>query len=493
MIAAHLPILQIILPLFAAPICVLIRPQKLVWPFVLIVSWATLGLAAMMLNQVLLSGPISYALGGWEAPWGIEYRVDLLNAFVILLVALIGAVVLTYAPESVKREIDGDRQPYFYAAFLLCLTGLLGICITGDAFNVFVFLEISSLSTYGLISLGRDRRALTAAYNYLILGTIGATFILIGIGLMYMMTGTLNMADLASRLQGVNHTRTIQVAFAFLSVGLTLKLALFPLHIWLPNAYTYAPSVVTAFVAATATKVSVYVFLRFVFTIFGADFAFGTMHIDYLLLPLALAGIFIASAVAIYQSNLKRLLAYSSVAQIGYIMLGISFGTITGLTAGIVHLFNHALMKGALFLAVGSIFLRINSVQLDDLSGLGKRLPVTSFAFVLAGLGLIGVPLTVGFISKWYLLLAAIEAGWWPVAVLVLISSLMALVYIWRFVETAYFRPVPDDAPPVSEAPLLMQIPMWLLIALAIGLGVQTSLTAGIAQRAALWLLAGAP
>lgn len=493
MIAAHLPALQIVLPLIAAPLCVLLKPRSLVWPFVLAVSWGTLGLAALLLNQVLETGPISYALGGWSPPWGIEYRVDLLNAYVIMLVALIGAVVLTYAPASIAHEIDADNEPYFYAAFLLCLTGLLGICITGDAFNVFVFLEISSLATYGLISLGRDRRALTAAYNYLILGTIGATFILIGIGLLYMMTGTLNMADLAVRLKEVNHTRTVAVAVAFLSVGLTLKLALFPLHVWLPNAYAYAPSVVTAFVAATATKVSVYAFLRFVFTIFGADFAFGTMHIDLLLLPLALLGIFAASAVAIFQTDLKRLLAYSSVAQIGYMMLGISFGTVTGLTAGIVHLFNHALMKSALFLAVGCIFLRTNSVQLDDLSGLGKRLPVTSFAFVLGGLGLIGVPLTVGFISKWYLILGALERGWWPVAGLVVISSLMALVYIWRFVEIAYFRPVPEGADPIAEAPLSMLLPMWLLLALAIGFGVQTSLTADIASRAALWLLAGTP
>jgi multicomponent Na+:H+ antiporter subunit D len=492
-ISAHLPALQIILPLIAASICVLLRPRGLVWPFVLLVSWGSLAIAAMLLSQVLESGPLSYALGGWSAPWGIEYRIDLLNAYILLLVTLIGAVVLTYAPASVSREIDEDRRPYFYAAFLLCLTGLLGITITGDAFNVFVFLEISSLSTYGLISLGRDRRALTAAYNYLILGTIGATFILIGIGLMYMMTGTLNMADLAVRLQAVNDTRTIHVAFAFLSVGFTLKLALFPLHVWLPNAYCYAPSTVSAFIAATATKVSVYAFLRFVFTIFGADFAFGTMHIDILLLPLSLLGIFIASAVAIYQTDLKRLLAYSSVAQIGYIMLGVSFGSVTGLTAGIVHLFNHALMKSALFLAVGCIYLRISSVQLDDLSGLGKRLPATSFAFVLGGLGLVGVPLTVGFISKWYLILGALERGWWPVAVLVLISSLMALVYIWRFVEIAYFRPVPEGAQAIEEAPLSMQIPMWLLLALSIGFGVQTSLTADIAQRAALWLLGGAP
>ena len=349
MIAAHLPALQIVLPLVAAPLCLLLRPQRLLWPFVVAVGWGTLALAALLLQQVLSYGPISYALGGWSPPWGIEFRVDVLNAYLILLVALIGAVVLTYAPASAAREVEAERRPYFCAIFLLCLAGLLGIAITGDAFNVFVFMEISSLSAYGLISLGRDRRALMATYNYLILGTIGATFILIGIGLMYAMTGTLNMADLAGRIEAVSQTRTIHVAFAFISVGFTLKMALFPLHIWLPNAYTYAPSAVTAFIAATATKVAVYAFLRFVFTIFGADFAFGTMHLDVLLLPLVLLGIFIASAVAIYQTDLKRLLAYSSVAQIGYVMLGVSLGSATGLTAGIVHLFNHALMKAALF------------------------------------------------------------------------------------------------------------------------------------------------
>lgn len=489
MIAAHLPALQIVLPLVAAPVCLVLRPPRLLWPFVVASGWGTLALAGLLLQQVLADGPISYALGGWSAPWGIEYRVDVLNAYLILLVALIGAVVLTYAPASAASEIEAERRPYFCALFLLCLAGLLGIAITGDAFNVFVFMEISSLSAYGLISLGRDRRALMATYNYLILGTIGATFILIGIGLMYAMTGTLNMADLAVRIKAVADTRTIEVAFAFICVGFTLKMALFPLHFWLPNAYTYAPSAVTAFIAATATKIAVYAFLRFAFAIFGAAFAFETMHLDVLLLPLVLLGIFVASAVAVYQADLKRLLAYSSVAQIGYAMLGISLGSATGLTAGIVHLFNHALMKAALFLAAGCIVLRVQSLQLADLSGLGKRLPLTSCAFVLAGLGLVGMPFTVGFISKWYLVLGALERGWWPVAALVALSSLLALAYIWRFVEVAYFRPVPKEAAPVAEAPLSMQIPLWLLIALAIGLGVQTSLTAGIARQAAHYLL----
>ena len=225
--------------------------------------------------------------------------------------------------------------------------------ITGDAFNLFVFLEISSLSSYVLISLGKDRRALTAAYQYLIMGSIGATFFVIGVGLLYMMTGTLNMADLAARLPKVLHTRTVLAAFGFLTVGIGLKLAMFPLHLWLPNAYTYAPSVVTVFLAATATKVAVYVFVRFFFTIFGMPFVFDTLPVGTILLTLGLAGVLGASTVAIFQTNVKRLLAYSSVAQIGYMLLGIGMASVTGLTAGILHLFNHAIMKGGLIYGDG--------------------------------------------------------------------------------------------------------------------------------------------
>ena len=504
--AVHLPILQIVVPLIAAPVCLLLRRSVLVWAFATAVAWAVLGMTALLLTRVLDTGTISYALGNWSAPWGIEYRIDTVNAFVLLLVAFIGAVVLLYAPPSAAREIPHDRHYLFYAAYLLCLTGLLGIAITGDAFNLFVFLEISSLSTYALISLGEDRRALTASYQYLVMGTVGATFILIGVGLLYMATGTLNMADLAVRLGPVLGTRTVLAAFAFLSVGLCLKLALFPLHMWLPNAYCYAPSLVTAFLAATATKVSIYVLLRFVFTVFGPRFAFETVGLQVVLLPLSLLAVFAASTVAIFQTNIKRMLAWSSVAQVGYIMLGVAFvsvngagpevrfgpGSLNGLTAGVVHVFNHAVMKGALFLCLGCIALRVGSVNLDDMRGLGRRMPVTTAAFVLGGLSLIGVPLTVGFISKWYLVLAALEKGWWPVAVLILLGSLLAVVYVWRVVEVAYFRkPAEPDA--MNEAPLLMHVPMWILIAATLYFGVSTSLTVGVARRAAGWLLGVAP
>ncbi len=495
MIAAHLPVLQVILPLIAAPLCVLLRRPALAWGLALIVAWATLAIAIALLVQVLDEGQISYLLGGWVAPWGIEYRIDPVNGFVLVIVAAIGAVVLPFAYRSVAAEIEPERIYLFYTMYLLCLAGLLGIAITGDAFNLFVFLEISSLSSYVLIGLGRDRRALTASFQYLVMGTIGATFILIGVGLLYMMTGTLNMADLAERVPPLAGSRTALVAFAFLSVGISLKLALFPLHLWLPNAYTFAPSVVTAFLAGTATKVAVYMLLRFVFTIFGARFAFETLPLGDILLILALLAMFVASTVAIFQNDVKRMLAYSSIAQIGYIILGISFASTIGLTAGILHLFNHALMKTGLFLALGCIFLRLGSTRLEDMRGIAKRMPLTMAGFVIGGLSLIGIPLTAGFVSKWYLVLAALEGGAWPIAALIVLSSLLAVIYVWRVIEAAYFQSPPADqekSDDVREAPLSMLLPMWALIAASVYFGVETSASVDVAARAAEFLLGAA-
>ena len=484
----HLPVLLVVVPLVAAPIAALLNRPRLSWAVAVAATLWALYAALALLSQTMASGAIHYELGGWTAPYGIEYVVDAANAWVVVIVALIGALVTPYARASVEQEITEDRIPLFYAAFILCLTGLLGIAVTGDVFNVFVFLEISSLSAYALIALGNDRRALTASFQYLIMGSVGATFIVIGIGLMYVMTGTLNMADLADRLPEVASSRTIPVAFTFLTIGITLKLALFPLHMWLPNAYTYAPSAVTAFIASTATKVAVYLLLRFFFTIFGATFSFDVMQLDRILMPLALIAIVTMSLVAIYQENVKRLLAYSSVAQIGYMVLGISFASVLGLTAGILHLFNHALMKGALFMSMGCIMYRVGSVRLEQMNGLGRAMPWTMAAFVVGGLSLIGVPLTVGFVSKWYLVQAALEQGMWPVAGVVLLGSLLALMYVWKVVEVAYFREV-DPELGISEAPLSLLAPTWVLVLGNLYFGINASDSVGVATRAAEMLL----
>ena len=472
----HLPILQVIVPLLAAPACLLLDKGRLAWLFAFGATLASVAISIALLYLVYRDGAISYELGGWEAPWGIEYRIDLLSAYVLLVVSAVGAVVLMAGPASAGEEIRPAGQPLFYALYLLCLAGLLGIVATGDVFNVFVFLEVSSLATYALIAHGGDRRALWAAYQYLIVGTIGATFLLVGIGFLYSLTGTLNMADLASRLPAVAGTATVYVAFAFIVVGVCLKLALFPLHLWLPNAYAYAPSLVTAFLAATATKVAVYLLVRFNFSVFGAGFAEAALPLEGIFLVLGSAGVLVASTVAIYEDNIKRLFAYSSVAQIGYMIIGLGMGSAIGLQATLLHLFNHALMKGALFLALAAVALRVGSVSLASFRGLGRTMPMTMAAMVVGGLSLVGVPGTVGFISKWYLILGVLEGA--PLAIIgvVIVGSLLALIYVWRIVETAYFQAPAEPAYPPREAPWSLLLPVWILAIANIYFGLDTRL-----------------
>jgi multicomponent Na+:H+ antiporter subunit D len=490
----HLPILQVVVPLISAPICFLLQRAGLAWAFSTLVSWLAFATSVMLLRTVMADGTIHYEIGGWAAPWGIEYVIDAANAIVLVIVSGIGAAVSSYAPRSVLAEIPASQRGLYYTAYLLCLAGLLGVTITGDAFNVFVFLEITSLSSYVLVAAGAglDRRALTAAYNYLVMGTVGATFFVIGVGLLYMVTGTLNIADLHERVPPLLDNRTVHVAFAFIVVGLGLKLALFPLHTWLPNAYTYAPSTGTAFLAATSTKVSVYVLLRFLFGVFAPTSGLMALTMDYVLLPLAVIGMMAATVAAIYQYNLKRLLAYSSVAQLGYMVLGIAYGSVDGLTAAVLHLFNHALMKGALFLALGCVMLRVGDVTMLGVRGLGRQMPWTMAAFVAGGLSLIGVPLTVGFISKWYLVGAALEDGRWWIAALILASSLLAVIYVWKVVEAAYLREPPAGRT-VREAPLSMLVPTWILVLANVWFGVDAELTVSVARTAAMGLLGVAP
>ncbi len=492
-LAAQLAVLPVITPLITAPITLLLPKGRAPWLWATMVSWLTFTACLFLLKTVAETGVISYHLGNWAPPLGIEYRVDLANALVLFLVSGIAAAVMPFAYRSVQLEIDERQSPLFYGAMLICLTGLLGVTITGDAFNVFVFLEISSLATYALVAMGArsDRRALTAAFNYLVMGTIGATFFVIGIGLLYQATGTLNMADLHDRLAG-QENHMVEAGFAFIVVGVGLKLAMFPMHLWLPNAYTYAPSAVTAFLAATATKVAVYILIRFFYSVFGFDFAFMNAAFTYVLLPLGVAGMFIASLVAVFQEDVKRMLAYSSVAQIGYMLLGLSFATVTGLTATLVHILNHSLMKSALFMAVASVVFRSGSHSIHAFAGLAKRMPFTTWAFLISGLSLIGVPLTVGFISKWKLLEASFAAGHWYAGFLIVASSLIAMVYIFRVAEIMLLKEPAEDGKyvvPEKDAPLSMLIPMWTLVAANIYFGVRTELTVGLAERAAAALM----
>jgi len=488
----HLPALAVLIPFLAAPLVVFIGSNRLAWPLAFLGALGSFVISIKLLMQVWHGEVLTYHMGGWAPPLGIEYRIDAANAFVVLIVSAIALVLLPYTRTSIRAELPERHIPLFYALFLLVFSGLLGVASTGDAFNLFVFLEISSLSTYVLIALGayRDKRALTTAFNYLVMGTIGATFYVIGIGFLYMATGTLNMADLAERIADALGNRTIHAGFAFIVVGIGLKVAIYPLHLWLPNAYTYAPSAVSAFLAATATKVAIYVLMRFLFSVFQPDFAFEAAALKMIILPFAVLGMFAGSFIAIFQNDFKKVLAYSSIAQIGYMLLGIGLLSETGLTAAIVHLFNHAVTKATLFMVLGAYMLRTGGSFFANLEGLGRIMPWTSAAAVIGGLSLIGVPGTAGFVSKWVLVQAALESGMWWIAVLVVAASLLAVIYVWRGVEVVFLRPPADDVDR-REAPLSMLIPIWIMAAACVYFGLATDVTLSAATIAAEGLFAG--
>lgn len=484
MIEQNLSLLLVVIPLLSAPVIAILPNGRAPWLITLVVTWTCLAIAGWQLSAVIDGSVISYELGGWAPPWGIEYRIDVVNAFVGMIVSAIAAITLPYALRSVEKEIPLHQTSLFYSLFLLCLVGLLGITQTGDVFNLFVFLEISSLSSYVLIAMGEQRRALTSAYQYLIMGSIGATFLLIGIGLVYVETGTLNMLDLHHRLHPILDHRTVHTGFAFIVVGIALKLALFPLHLWLPNAYKYSPSVISVFLAATATKVAVYIMLRMVFSVFSHDFVkiTPTSHIFMLL---GMFGVILASVAAIYQEDVKRLLAYSSIAQVSYMVLGMGLASTLGITATLVHIFNHALMKGALFMACGAVVYRVGSSRFLNLNGLGRQMPWTFAAICIAGLSLIGIPGTAGFISKWYFMLAALEHQSWIIVLVILLGSLLAVVYMWKIVEIMFLQPATASTQAVKEAPVSLLIPMWILIIANIYFGFNTELTVNVADKAA--------
>jgi multicomponent Na+:H+ antiporter subunit D len=491
----HLPALQVIVPLLSAPLVLLLRPRGLAWAVATAASLLAFAIAIVLTLGVLNGTNFSYHMGSWPAPYGIELGVDAFSALVLLVVTGASALALLGGRRSLDADIEAERQPLFYTAWLLALAGLVGIPVSADAFNIFVFMEISALASYVLVAGGPDRRALPAVFKYLIMGTIGATFYLIGIGLIYLMTGTLNLADMELRIHEVADQKPILVAAGFITIGLALKAAVYPLHVWLPNAYTHAPNAVTVFLAACSTKVSLYLLLRFDFFVFQTNLTDHDIQFSYFLMPLAVLAILIASGVALFERNLKRMLAYSSVAQIGYILLGASLVSLAGLTASIVHIFNHALAKGALFLAVACLATRCTGLRLDNISGAAQHMPWTMGAFVAAGFSLIGIPGTAGFVSKWTLISAALAEGviGGALVVVIVLGSLMAMVYIWRVVEAAYFRAPEKGAAPLREAPPVLLAVTWAAVLANLYFGLVPSLPITLSSAAAEILLRHVP
>jgi len=393
----------------------------------------------MLLSVVLTQGTIHYYLGGWLPPWGIEYVIDPLNGFMNVVVCIIGLLVTLSSRESVDKELP-DKKVRFYTIYLLLFTGLMGILVTGDVFNLYVFLEIASLTAYALIAIGEDGAPL-ASFNYIIMGTIGACFYLLGVGYLYIITGSLNIADLAKLLPPLYQSRVVLAAMAFFVIGLSIKMGLFPLHVWLPDAYTYAPSAVSAFIAPLMTKVGCYVIIRIMFTVFKPYFSIDLIPVATMLSWVAAAAAIVGSIFAIAQSDLKRMLSFSIVAQTGYIVLGVGLANRTSLTGSLLHILNEAFTIGCLFSVTAAIVHKLGTSNIYQFGNLYKKMPFTMAAFLMGAFSMVGIPPTCGFFSKLYLILGSIEAKQWVFVAVLLMSTLLNVIYFFKVLEIAYFKP----------------------------------------------------
>ena len=398
---------------------------------------------------VLAGGARSYALGAVAPPAGIELVVDAVSVAFVGLVALVALALLAYTRSA------GPRSAPFYSLYLLLVAGLTGICVTGDVFNLYVFLEVSGLAAYGLVAQGRGGRAALASLQYLLLGTVGASLYLLGVAYAYVATGTLNMADLAARLP-IDGTLTL-AAFAFILVGLGVKVALFPLHVWQPDAYDRAPTGVAALLSALVSTVAAYALVRVVFDAFPVGFLDANAAAGVLVLALGGASVLAGGLLALRADRVRRLFAYSSVAQFGLVVLGIGVANGTALLGVVVHLLGHALMKGGLFAAAGVLAARSGAETVDGFTGLGRRFPTDSATFAVLALGLVGLPPTAGFVGKYYIALGALEAGAWLVLGLVLVSTLLSLAYFGRLLDLVYTGddtqvPTAASAAPATQA-----------------------------------------
>ncbi len=472
---AQIPILIVVIPLLFSVLCPLIG----LWRKGLCYSWAILALSLCAvasidtLFAVMGGGTIHYRLGGWAPPFGIEYVIDHLNAMMLVIVSLISLIVAIYSRRSVEQELP-EKIVYFYTVFLLQVTGFLGIVITGDLFNLYVFLEIGSLAGYALIAIGEDGAPL-ATFRYIVMGTIGACFYLLGVGYIYISTGSLNMADVQQILPQLYHSKVILTAVAFLLAGIAIKMALFPVHVWLPDAYTKAPSAVSALIAPLMTKISLYVMIRVLFTVFQPHLSIELLPITDIMVWAGVIAILGGAVMALAQTDFKRMLCYVVVAEVGYIVGGVGLANTVAMKGAILHILNDAVMTVGLFTVAGIVTYKTKSHNLSDFEDLFRKMPFTMAAFVVVALSIIGVPPTCGFFSKWYLIQGALIAKHWAFLAALLFSSLVSVILFFRIFEIGYvFRASngtqthgDEHTAIINEAPLSMLIPT---IAIAIAM-----------------------
>ena len=429
---------------------------------------ATLALCLLSANSllaVLAKGHTFYNLGGWPAPLGISMLCDGLSVFFLVTINCLAFLVSMYSAGYMDRS---EHKLTYYFFFMVLVAGLNGVLLSADLFNVFVFTELASVAGYILASFGRNKANYEAAFKYAVLGSVSSFLVLFAIALVYSKTSSLNFYELSRALNLHDSPGFTRLVTILLVVGFGFKIALVPFHAWAPDAYSSAPSPISAFYAGAVGKVlGIYMILRLFFNVLGAP-----PQMLGIFSALGVISIIVGVTLALYQWDIKRLLAYHSISQIGYIMLGIGLGTPLGILGGLFHLLNHTVFKSLLFLNAGSIERAADKRNLKDMGGLAQKLPVTSATSMVASLSISGIPPFNGFWSKLLIIIACIGAQKYWFALFAVLGSILTLASFLKVQRYAFYGFLKDSFAQIKESPLSMTIPMIILALLCVFMGI---------------------
>ncbi|MEW5801974.1 MAG: proton-conducting transporter membrane subunit [bacterium] len=494
--ASHLQVLIPVILITSALIIPVISKvsRKYREPFILAVTLASCLASVAIFLKVYASptGYIEYLVGyAWRGrtllqsgqPIGIVMHTDLFGAIMLVLVNCIGFLVCVYSLRSIHHEVPQEKHTYYYTLILLMLAGISGIALTGDCFNFYVFFEIASISSYTMVSISGRPESLEATFKYVLTGAFSSILIIFAIGLLFNATGTLNMNYASSQIAKIISSQAesplypyrylIYASLGLFIMGFSVKSAFFPSHAWLADAHPAAPSSISALLSGLIVKATgIFLLIRFIFTVFGVHKGYCGEVLSPLFLIISSITILSGSLFAIVQTQLKRMLAYSTVAQMGYILFGIALITHNGLSGSILHMVNHAIVKSLLFLCSGIIIYKTGIKDITDMGRLGYRMPVTMACFTIGACSMVGVPPLCGFMSKWVLATASYQAGMPYLLIILLISSLLNAVYYFRVVAIAYFGDPKIKVETMDEAPATMLGPVCILALLVVILGV---------------------
>jgi multicomponent Na+:H+ antiporter subunit D len=433
-----------------------------------------LGTLFLLLLSLKLIGTstIDYLVGNWPWPLGIQLHVDKFSVILLLIIQVIGFLAAFYALSYMERY---TAKPKFYALFLLMIAGMNGVVISGDLFNLFVFLEIASIASYALVGFGVESEELEASFKYLVLGCVASAMILLGIAIVYGDTGSLNMADISMFIRTFGFPKSLLFVFALFIMGFGLKAAMVPFHAWLPDAHPSAPAPISAMLSGVLIKaLGIYAIARLFFSVFGVNNMIGNI-----MLVLGVLSMVVGVFLALGQYDIKRQLAYHSISQMGYVMVGLSIGALAkspevavlGIVGGIYHAINHATFKTCLFLCSGAIEYGTGTRDMRKLGGLFKKMPFTSLATAVSALSISGVPPFNGFWSKLIIIIALFQAKLYAVAGITILVSFVTLLSFIKLQRYTIYGLLPENLKKVKEVPFSMAFTLIILAALCLALG----------------------